>query len=263
MVTIEVGGILMQEQSHDIKSERGLRDYLRAHPRTLPVAGCACLLIVALVGGIVAASSGGATSVVTDDQSAFDQRGSGEARDHESTSGEVESRSSGARADSGSTAGAAQPASVVVDVDGAVVAPGVFTLKSGARVSDAIAAAGGALPEADLTQLNRAAKIADGSKIHVPAAGENVPGVPAIGAVGASSASASSPDAGSPQPGLVNINTATEEELDALPGVGPSTAQAIIKEREANGSFDAPEDLMRVSGIGEKKFEKLKDSIIV
>ena len=148
-----------------------------------------------------------------------------------------------------------EDASVVVDVAGAVANPSVVELKAGARVQDAITAAGGVTAEADVNALNRAIVCEDGQKIYVPRQGETP--MPAGGqpVAGAGSAGAES--------ALVNINTADEKALDALPGVGPSTAQAIIEDREANGAFSSIEDLMRVSGIGEKKFEKLKSGICV
>ena len=146
-------------------------------------------------------------------------------------------------------------ATITVDVSGAVATPSVVTLAEGSRVADAIDAAGGALPEADLAHLNRAARLTDGEKVHVPAEGEQ--------AAGAAGAAAGSADAGAVTQQLININTATEAELDVLPGVGPSTAEAIVADREENGPFSTIEDLMRVSGIGEKKFEKLAGQICV
>ena len=143
---------------------------------------------------------------------------------------------------------------LIVDVSGAVASSGVFELSAGARVQDAIEQAGGLAGDADVGALNRAAPLADGQKVYVPRQGEVVPAAgsgtgSSTGVAGASS--------------LVNINTADEAALDALPGVGPSTAAAIIEDRNANGPFASVEDLMRVSGIGEKKFEKLKNSICV
>lgn len=146
-------------------------------------------------------------------------------------------------------------ATVTVDVSGAVATPSVVTLAEGSRVADAIDAAGGALPEADLAQLNRAARLTDGEKVHVPVEGEQA-------AVAAGTA-AGSAETGAVTQQLININTATEAELDVLPGVGPSTAEAIVADREENGPFSTIEDLMRVSGIGEKKFEKLAGQICV
>lgn len=148
--------------------------------------------------------------------------------------------------------------SIFVHVDGAVVAPGVYEL-TGAhpRVNDAVIAAGGLVEDADTSALNLAAVLSDGEKIHVPRQGE------AVATEQTSSGAASRPDASPSSSGVININTATTEELDSLPGVGPSTAAAIVEDRERNGPFASPEDLMRVSGIGEGKFSKLKDQIRV
>lgn len=151
-----------------------------------------------------------------------------------------------------------QMVSVVVHVDGAVVNSGVYELRSEIpRVGDAVDAAGGLVEGADTTSMNLAAPLGDGQKVHVPLQGE-VASAEAGDAAG--SASAGSSDVGS---SLVNINSATVEELDSLPGVGPSTAAAIVEDRDANGPFSSPEDLTRVSGIGEKKFAKLRDHVCV
>ena len=148
---------------------------------------------------------------------------------------------------------------IVVDVAGAVASPGVVELKDGARVADALDAAGGLAEDADLTSVNRAALLTDGQRVYVPRVGEQVAPVEGDGSGGVAADGAQSTATGQ----AVNINDADLAELDALPGVGPATAQAIIDDREANGPFTAPEDLMRVSGIGEKKYEKLKSSICV
>lgn len=151
-------------------------------------------------------------------------------------------------------------ARVVVHVDGAVKKPGVYELDlpDGARIADVVDAAGGLSKDADTTSLNLAACVEDAMKVHVPAKGEAVghgqPGAP-------QTATVTSPSGVST--GLININTATSEQLDELPGVGEATASAIVRDREANGPYKSPEDLMRVSGIGEKKFEKMKDRICV
>ena len=121
-------------------------------------------------------------------------------------------------------AGDASPAEVYVDVDGAVVRPGVYRLKDGARVSQAIDAAGGLTAEADVTGLNRASKITDGQKIYVPTVGEQQTAA-AVG--GAESSASTTPGTGSSS-GLVNINTASAAELQTLSGIGPSMAQSII-----------------------------------
>lgn len=153
---------------------------------------------------------------------------------------------------------------VVVDVDGAVAHPGVYELRANARVADAIDAAGGLVSDADTTSINQAARVGDGEKVYVPREGEE--GTPATGVSSNSDTDAGSGGGGATgtaSSGLININTATLTELDELPGVGPATAQAIIDEREAHGAFSTPEDIMRVSGIGEKKFEKLATLICV
>ncbi|OUO35502.1 ComEA family DNA-binding protein [Olsenella sp. An290] len=152
----------------------------------------------------------------------------------------------------GGVAAAEPEAPLVVHVDGAVAAPGVYELPAGSRANDAVLAAGGVVEGADTSSINLAAPLADGEKVHVPLAGEASP-APSAGA-GAAPEQASGP---------VNLNTAGVEELDALPGVGEATARAIIEDRERNGPFSSPEDLMRVSGIGEKKFEKLEAMVCV
>lgn len=155
-----------------------------------------------------------------------------------------------------------QPAIYVVHVDGAVASPGVVTLEGkGLRVFDAVTKAGGLLDDADTTSVNLAEPLADGAKIHIPSEGEALvaeQGVPAAGQHETMGATGSAEAVS-----LVNINTATSEELQVLSGVGEATAAAIIREREANGPFAVPEDLMRVSGIGEKKFAKVRDQICV
>lgn len=148
---------------------------------------------------------------------------------------------------------------LIVHIDGAVMLPGVYELTDGSRVNDAIELAGGLTSEADTTTLNLAAKLTDGQKVTVPRIGESVVSSGDGGVASGQSLDSSVSEAG----GLVNINTATAEELDTLPGVGPSTAATIIQDREQSGPFTSIEDLMRISGIGEKKFAKLKDYICV
>jgi competence protein ComEA len=161
---------------------------------------------------------------------------------------------------SGSAAGSVETsapaeADVVVHVAGAVVQPGVYSLAPGSRVVDAIAAAGGGLGNAALDALNLARILSDGEQVYVLTADQVASGA-AVPSAGAGAAGG-----GSSAGGLVNLNTASAEELDALPGVGPSTAEKIVADREANGPFATPEDLMRVSGIGAAKYESLKDLV--
>lgn len=148
-------------------------------------------------------------------------------------------------------------------VDGAVVSPGVYVLEEAdARVNDAVTHAGGLTQEADTSAVNLAAPVEDGQKVHIPAFGEEPQEAQVPSGVGESSGTDAtvSTDVGT---GLVNINVASAEELCALTGVGEATANAIIEERESNGPFSSPEDIMRVSGIGEKKYQKMRDQICV
>ena len=151
---------------------------------------------------------------------------------------------------------------VVVHVDGMVVNPGVYELQGESlRMNDAVEAAGGLAEGADTSRVNLAEPLSDGAKVHVPAMGEED-----VGTGGTSPSSGTMPSAESfatSSDGILNINTATAAELTTLPGVGEATAAEIVRDREANGAFASIEDLMRVSGIGEKKFAKLKDKIRV
>ncbi len=151
-----------------------------------------------------------------------------------------------------------------VHVDGAVASPGVYELAAGSRANDAVRAAGGPTEGADLSMLNLAQKVSDGEKIHVPAQGEAAP-QPSQADVGSTDPSVPPSGSGSSKGGasLVNINTASVDELKTLSGVGESTAKAIVEDRTNNGPFASKEDLMRVSGIGEKKYAKLEGSICV
>ncbi len=147
---------------------------------------------------------------------------------------------------------------VVVHVAGRVARPGVYRLRTGARGADAVAAAGGAMPDADTSAVNLAAPLKDGQQLVLPAAG--APSGPA-GTQGGSAAPVTA-GGGARAPGAkVDLNTADAAALDALPGVGPSTAKKIVDDREANGPFKTAEDLLRVAGIGPKKFDALKDLV--
>ncbi len=143
---------------------------------------------------------------------------------------------------------------LVVDVNGAVTQPGLYVLPPGSRVQDAIQAAGGSLPEADLAGLNLAAPLEDGAAIRLPAQGETQSPQP--------SRSGDVPIPGVPG-GLININTATQGELESLPGIGPALAQRVIDYRGANGPFPEIEAIQNVSGIGPGIFEKIKELITV
>jgi competence protein ComEA len=149
---------------------------------------------------------------------------------------------------------------IVVDVVGAVQRGGVVHLAAGARVVDAIAAAGGATADADLTRLNLAAPLADGSRVAVPRFGA---AAPAIDPTAVSGAAPSGADGAPSSAAPVNLNSANTEQLEALPGVGPATAAAIISDREAHGPFLTVNDLGRVRGIGDAKLEQLRDLVAV
>lgn len=141
---------------------------------------------------------------------------------------------------------------LVVDVAGRVARPGLVRLPDGARVADALTAAGGALPDTDLTGLNLARKIGDGEQLLV-----GVPPPPG--------AAAPAGPAGAPVPsgGRVDLNTATLADLDTLPGVGPVTAQRILDWRQTNGRFRSVDQLREIEGIGESRFARLRDLVRV
>ena len=149
---------------------------------------------------------------------------------------------------------------VVVHVAGAVVSPGVRRLPPGSRVTDALDAAGGALPDADLPRVNLAAPLVDGQQVYVPRPGEEVPAAAGSGLPGGGGGAGN----GGVVPGTpVDLNTATPEQLDTLPGVGPATAAAIIAHREQHGPFTSVDQLLDVRGIGEAKLEQLRDLVSV
>ncbi|BCI82798.1 DNA-binding protein [Mycolicibacterium sp. TY66] len=162
----------------------------------------------------------------------------------------------------GTPASAAKAEDVVVSVAGLVHKPGLVTLPAGARIADAVTAAGGALAGADIVGLNMARKVADGEQILV---GITAPlGAPTVMR---SSAGATSgpPEKGPPGDGKgagaqgpVDLNTATREQLDGLPGIGPVMAKAIVAWREANGRFASVDQLGEVDGIGPSRLEKLR-----
>lgn len=143
------------------------------------------------------------------------------------------------------------PAEVLVHAAGAVRAPGVYRLDPAARVADLVEAAGGALDDGDLDRLNLAAPLADGERVYVPRLGEVVEGTDAAN------------EAADEGERLVDVNTAGAEQLEALPGVGPATAQAILDERERRGRFATVDDLLDVRGIGPAKLEALRDQVKV
>jgi competence protein ComEA len=161
--------------------------------------------------------------------------------------GEPAPGGSGEPEDGGGAGGG--PTVLVVHVVGRVARPGLVELRAGARVGDALAAAGGASEDADLTAVNLARPVVDGEQIHVPAPGEPARAAPA--------ARPAEPAA----PSVVNLNTATLADLDALPGIGPVLAGRILDWRAEHGAFTLVEELGEVAGIGPALLERLNDLV--
>lgn len=152
-------------------------------------------------------------------------------------------------------AGGTTAPQLCVHVDGAVLAPGVYYLDAGSRIVDAVDAAGGLTETARTDAVNLARVLQDGEQVVVPDESD----VSVAGAAAASDQRDAEPGAS----GLIDVNRASAAELVALPGVGEATAEKIVADREANGPFKTVEDLKRVSGIGDKKLEALRDMICV
>ena len=139
---------------------------------------------------------------------------------------------------------------IYVHICGAVINPGVYQVPAGTRVYQALELAGGSSDDAYLSGINLADKLADGQKVYIPSEGEHAEGILSI-------------DSGDVQSVMININTASEAELMTLPGIGQSRAKDIINYRVKNGLFESIDDIMKVSGIKEAAFEKIKDLIKV
>ncbi len=151
-----------------------------------------------------------------------------------------------------------EPKEISVYICGNVKSPGVIKVKEGTRLDEAIVMVGGASGDADLNAVNLAYRMADEDMIYIPKKGEKlqvtskaIPGVNTVKSITVS------------KPGKVNINTASESELDTLSGVGPATAKAIIQYRNQKGPFKSIADIKNVKGIGDNKFNDFKDSITV
>jgi competence protein ComEA len=211
--------------------------------------GVVVLILVAVVAGFVwyrIGVSGG------DNAAAAPSRRSTPVATHASAS--ATSRASGT-----GTGATVAGGKIVVHVAGAVVHAGVVELPANARVIDAIEAVGGAQADGDLDRLNLAAKVADGERVFVAKVGQADPGV-----LGEPTGPSGSASAGAATGGAkVNLNTATQAQLEALPGIGPSYAQAIIAERQARGGFKSVNELRNVRGIGDKRFEQLAPLVTV
>ena len=152
----------------------------------------------------------------------------------------------------------ATPAALAVYVSGAVGAPGVYELPSDARADDALAAAGGASPDADLERVNLAKRVSDGEHIRVPKRGD--PAAP-TSPLPPTYAQTTGDDAPPLPDGKIDVNSADADTLETLPGIGPARARAIIEHRQANGPFAVVDDLTEVRGIGEGILDSIRDLI--
>ncbi|GGI06905.1 ComEA family DNA-binding protein [Egicoccus halophilus] len=198
--------------------------------------------------------------------------GNGQAASHDRAHQDTQGLRHGVDADPGAsrpgaggdTAGP-EPAELVVHVTGAVQTPGVVTLRGGARVADAVRAAGGASDDAALEHLNLARVLHDGEHVHLPRQGEDPPPatVAPPGEAGTAPPRSDGAGEGTAADGRVDLNHATEELLQSLPGIGPSKSAAIVRHREEHGPFAVPGDLRDVPGIGEKTFQQLADRVTV
>ena len=154
---------------------------------------------------------------------------------------------------------------IIVHVAGFVESPGIVKLKEGSRIADAIEAAGGELLDADLSNVNLAYMLEDGQKLYIPGISEQKEGEENLGYITKESGNnivvnEKKEEGGS---GLVNLNTASQTELEQIPGIGPSTALKIIEYRKENGEFKSIEDIKNVKGIGDSKYENMKNHITV
>jgi competence protein ComEA len=203
----------------------------------------ACIVLVVLLGWRVLRSDGGASTAPVQRQGPATTTG-------------------GSDAPSVSVA-PARDGSAVVHVVGAVRRPGVYRLRLGQRVEDAIRRAGGASAATDLQAINLAAKVADGQQVVVPRRAAAGASGAAAGGGGPAGAVAGGGAAGAAPSAPINLNSATAEQLDTLDGVGPATVQKILEYRTQHGGFSSVDDLAQVSGIGPKKLEALKAQVTV
>ncbi|MGQ7338130.1 helix-hairpin-helix domain-containing protein [Streptococcus suis] len=164
--------------------------------------------------------------------------------------------SSQEQTDGSSTASSEEPSQLVVDVKGAVAKPGLYTLEAGARVNDAVEAAGGLTSQANPKSINLAQKLSDEAVVYVASKDENI-------SVVASTTASSAMSQEEKNTSLVNLNTATEADLQTISGIGAKRATDIIAYREANGGFKSVDDLNNVSGIGDKTMESIRPYVTV
>ncbi|HEM2810209.1 TPA: helix-hairpin-helix domain-containing protein [Streptococcus suis] len=163
--------------------------------------------------------------------------------------------SSQEQTDGSSTASSEEPSQLVVDVKGAVAKPGLYTLEEGSRVNDAVKAAGGLTSQSDPKSINLAQKLSDEAVVYVASKDEN------ISVVASTTASSAMSQEGNES--KVNLNTATEADLQTISGIGAKRAADIIAYREANGGFKSVDDLNNVSGIGDKTMESIRPYVTV
>lgn len=145
---------------------------------------------------------------------------------------------------------------ICVDVKGAVKRPGVYRLAGGARVDEALRAAGGPLPTADMRQVNLAKELTDQQALYVPTQGEQVPAELAVG-------SSTTPSESNDNKPIVNLNAASKEQLCQISGIGDKKADLILEYRQQHGQFKSVDELNQVSGFGEKTVAKIKDQLSV
>ncbi|HFI0695510.1 TPA: helix-hairpin-helix domain-containing protein [Streptococcus suis] len=155
-----------------------------------------------------------------------------------------------------STEASEEPSQLVVDIKGAVAKPGLYTLAAGARVNDAVEAAGGLTSQADPKSINLAQKLSDEAVVYVANKDENI-------SVVASTTASSAMSQEEKNTSLVNLNTATEADLQTISGIGAKRAADIVAYREANGGFKSVDDLNNVSGIGDKTMESIRPYVTV
>ena len=156
------------------------------------------------------------------------------------------------------------PPELRVNVSGAVMSPGVYEMSNGDRVMDAIAAAGGVQANADLAYINLARRVQDESHYHIPLVGESPPPAPPKSSTLGNSSYAQSPaQSSSPSVSLIDLNTASAQELETLPNIGPVMAGRIIAHRDANGPFTSVDDVENVPGIGPKTLDSIRPLVTV